>query len=256
MFAEGKELDQVQHVVRKLKADPYSRQAVMSFWDPVRDNLVVSKDYPCNNLIYYSLRDDKLEQTVIQRSNDIVWGTPYNAIQFSHIHALVAGELGVEMGRFHYVIQNLHYYYELYKPTLALVLEKAFGNEPVKADAIPGFCPVTDDEIEDLTFNLDFISERYRGKDTELPEVTVPIFLGSGYWNLTIPKMLWIYTVLKEQNPQYESRLPYVVESILSLGNPLVNLILDFYEGTENEWAKRVVSQCHTQLTRKTLSSV
>lgn len=250
-------LDQVSHVVRKLKADPYSRQAVISMWCPVRDNLLVSKDYPCNNLIYYSLRDDLLEQTVVQRSNDLIWGTPYNAIQFSHLHALVAGELGVEMGKFHHVVQNMHYYFDLYKPTLAMLLEKAFdAEEELESRSIFGFCPVTDAELEDLTFNLEFIKKSYRDKDAEIPEVTSPIFLGSGYWNHVIPKMLWIYTAVKERNPVFRSRLPFVAEQVLALGDPLMHLILDFYEGSENPWAQEVVGICLQRLSVRASSSV
>lgn len=117
------EVDQIEHVIRKIKADPQTRQAVISLWDYVKDNITKSKDHPCNNMVYFSLRNGKLNTTVVIRSNDLIWGVPYNMIQFVHLQALVAGslnsaELPVEMGTFTVMCNNLHYYLDLYKPTL------------------------------------------------------------------------------------------------------------------------------------------
>jgi thymidylate synthase len=242
-------VDQIEEAVGKLRKDPYTRQAVISLWDPVRDNQDVSKDYPCNNLVYYSLRDELLEQTVVIRSNDLVWGTPYNAFQFSHLHALVAGEAGVDMGKFHYVIQNLHYYYDLYKPTLAHLLEKAFDGEPIKALAVPGFYPVTDAEIAQLRDNVESILKVYRD---DLPEEgQTPVhFPGGGYWNQVISQMIWIYTVLRERK-LVNTSMEYIAERVTMLGSPLVELILDFYSGTENVWAQTVVEECQKVLSTK-----
>src|SRR5207245_339720 len=133
----------IKEVVSKLQSDPYSRQAVISLWDPVHDNFEVSKDYPCNNVAYYSLRDGVLDQTVVIRSNDLVWGTPVNAIQWTHIQAHVAGLLGVQIGKLTYVIQNLHYYLDEYKPTLGLLIDRAFSGEKLEAETMEGFGPLT-----------------------------------------------------------------------------------------------------------------
>ena len=117
------EVDQIQAVIKKLSDDPETRQAVISLWDPIKDNLIVgSKDYPCNNLVMLSIRPHpaldhpQLNMTVVMRSNDIILGTPYNMIQFSHLHALLSGSLGVEMGDYNVVVNNLHMYREDYYP--------------------------------------------------------------------------------------------------------------------------------------------
>lgn len=123
------EVDQLQHVIRKLQGDPETRQAVVVLWDPVKDNWVQSMDHPCNNVLYFWMRPVKksatrwkLNMTVVRRSNDLVWGVPYNMVQFSHLQALVAGALNAAIGEYHVMANNLHYYKELYPDTLTNVL--------------------------------------------------------------------------------------------------------------------------------------
>jgi thymidylate synthase len=116
------EIDQLQHVVDKIQADPHTRQAVVILWDAVKDNFIQSKDHPCNNILYFSLREGALHLTIVMRSNDLIWGVPYNMCQFSHLHALMAGTLGVNVGKYHVMANNLHYYKEQYPETLETVV--------------------------------------------------------------------------------------------------------------------------------------
>ena len=125
---EAVEVDQLDHVIRKLQADPDTRQAAVTLWDPIKDNFHTSKDYPCNNMLYFSQRDGKLNLTVVIRSNDLVWGTPYNMIQFSHLQALIAGSLELEIGTYTTMCNNLHVYNDLYPDTRKLVQD--WSNEP------------------------------------------------------------------------------------------------------------------------------
>lgn len=250
-------LDQIGLAIKKLKQDSFSRQAVVSLWDPSRDNLVVSKDYPCNNLLYFRLRDGVLDQTVIQRSCDLVWGAPHNAIQFSHVHAYVAGCLGAKMGRFHYFIQNLHYYLDLYKPTLAKLICQAF-DEPemyrptIRALAVPGFGPVTGEEFEtheDYTLHMLHVDMKYLS--TAEPR-------GEGYWGKILPTMLWIYKMVKEQNPrsflngnELVATASHIARKILSLPQPLWELALMYYEDKTYGISKEVYSTCVRMLNEK-----
>lgn len=135
LSTEKVDVDQLQFVIKKMKSDPETRQAAISLWDPVKDNFTKSKDHPCNNMVYVSQRGykegveglqpptpGKLSMTVVIRSNDLIWGIPYNMIQFVHLQALIAGSLGHEMGSFTVMCNNLHYYHDLYPDTLTTVL--------------------------------------------------------------------------------------------------------------------------------------
>jgi hypothetical protein len=134
-------VDQLEHVIRKIQRDPHTRQAVVSLWDPVKDNLVESKDHPCNNTLYFQQRDGALNMTVVRRSNDLILGVPYNMCQFAHLQALVAGALGVEMGHYSVMANNLHYYHDLYPDTLALVQEWAHMSDFIRVAAVNDTMP-------------------------------------------------------------------------------------------------------------------
>lgn len=130
-------LDQIPLVCDRLKRDPSTRQAVLALWDPARDLKSGSKDYPCNNLCYFTLRDAVLDMSVVRRSNDMVWGLPYNQIQFYFIHALVAGELNARVGRYTEFVQNMHVYLDAYKPTLDVVQQRLDSLTEMPADPTP-----------------------------------------------------------------------------------------------------------------------
>lgn len=131
---EELEIDQIKAVINKLEHDIHTRQAVMTLWDPFKDNLVTdSKDYPCNNIVYTQVRENvlgknQLKMTVVMRSNDLILGTPYNMIQFSHLQALLAGSLGVEVGAYSVIANNLHMYEESYYPEAVRNLVQSWKN--------------------------------------------------------------------------------------------------------------------------------
>src|SRR5437016_1447509 len=76
-------IDQLTHVIETLRADPDSRQAsiVLShpFWDNYREN---TKDRACNVYAHVMIRNRKLDWMQVMRSNDIIWGLPYNFVQW------------------------------------------------------------------------------------------------------------------------------------------------------------------------------
>lgn len=143
------EIDQLPYVISKLQRDPHTRQAVVSLWDPTKDNLISANDHPCNNLVYFNLRNGKLNMTVIRRSNDLVWGVPYNMIQFSHLQALIAGSLNAEIGEYSVCANNLHYYLDLYPDTL---------------HTVEGWA----DNVKDLTVSLPEVVDNFYSKPWDM----------------------------------------------------------------------------------------
>lgn len=112
--------DQINDVVRTLEDDLSSRRAILSIWHPQYDRghegsrRRDTKDRACNLTSMLLVRNNKLEWTQIQRSNDLIWGTPYNYMQFSHLHRWIANLLGVAVGRFTHVVNSLHIYENFY----------------------------------------------------------------------------------------------------------------------------------------------
>ena len=235
-------VDQIFEVVVKLGNDPNSRQAVISLWDPVRDNLIKSRDYPCNNIVYFSLRDGRLDCTVAIRSNDIIWGTPYNAIQFSHIQALVAGELRAGIGSLTYVIQNLHYYLDLYPEALFAVRNSALknaGQPRLLTGEILGFSPTTEAEFRRTAQLVEGIRQNRLCPQEALNTLG---FFG-GYWGYTVPLAIWLYCTIKEGLFSAPEDYLFVAERIRSFGDPLESLIIDFYSQSSNVHAREVLHQ-------------
>lgn len=108
--------DQLTYVVEELKADPNSRRAVIGMWDPSADIDAVEgggRDVPCNTNIYFRASGKTLNMMVCNRSNDLVMGMlGANVVHMSILLEYIAGALGLEIGRYTQVTNNLHVYVE------------------------------------------------------------------------------------------------------------------------------------------------
>lgn len=99
--------DQWEHCKNLLKADPYSRQAVVHIKDA--DNRP-TKDTPCTVALQYQIRDNKLYATTFMRSNDIWLGLPYDMFAFMNLQVKMAMELNVDLGDYTHFTGSLHLY--------------------------------------------------------------------------------------------------------------------------------------------------
>jgi len=96
-------------VVSQLCSDRDSRQAGVTIWLG-RELERPSKDVPCTLNLFYQIRDDKLEAFTTMRSQDLVWGTPYDWMQFTAAQRALAFALGVEPGRYSHHCYSMHAY--------------------------------------------------------------------------------------------------------------------------------------------------
>jgi len=98
------------YIIGLLKKDPDSRQAVISIYG--QQDRHASKDIPCTLTMQFLMRDKKLHMIVNMRSNDILWGVPYDTNSFCFILEVVAAALEVEMGTYSLNAGSLHLYTE------------------------------------------------------------------------------------------------------------------------------------------------
>jgi thymidylate synthase len=108
-------MDQLERVCEALAKNTQSRQAVLQIWDPQVDMPHVdgsprSGDVPCNVCSMLKIRDGRLFWTQVMRSNDLFRGTPYNFIQFTTLQEVLAGWLGIGLGRYTHLSDSLHIY--------------------------------------------------------------------------------------------------------------------------------------------------
>jgi len=103
--------NQLRALIALLKREPDTRRAVLQIWDATSDLNKESLDIPCNDLLFFKLRNGKLNLSVANRSNDIIWGAyGTNAVQFSMILEYVATILGVKVGTYRQVSDSYHLY--------------------------------------------------------------------------------------------------------------------------------------------------
>lgn len=106
-------MDQIKLACALLKNDPESRQVVLSMWDPSEDLGATVRDRPCNTHIYFRARDNALDMTICNRSNDLIWGMlGANVVHFSYLHELIAFGAGMDIGKYQVFTNNCHVYTE------------------------------------------------------------------------------------------------------------------------------------------------
>jgi hypothetical protein len=109
--------DQLSLLIEHLKANPDTRRAVLTMWGVDEDlrEVDTSKDVCCNTQCFFEIQNDKLNMTVLNRSNDMIWGAyGANAVHFSMLQEFIATAVGVPIGVYRQFSHNLHMYTELY----------------------------------------------------------------------------------------------------------------------------------------------
>lgn len=114
LASTGTELDQLEWVVRRLRANPGDRRVVIQMWDPDRDPDAADSDgadVPCNVSALPYVSRGCLNLTVFCRSNDLIWGAcGANVVQFSFLLEYLASRVGLPVGRYTQISNNLHAY--------------------------------------------------------------------------------------------------------------------------------------------------
>lgn len=114
-LATGLGFDQLKRAAAVLETKPDQRQVVLQVWDGARDlpdadGEPRDQDIPCNVISMLKVVDGSLLWSQIMRSNDVVLGMPYNIVQWTTLHEVVAGWLGLPMGPYVHFADSLHIY--------------------------------------------------------------------------------------------------------------------------------------------------
>lgn len=106
---------QIRDVVEKLERDPWTRQAVVTLWEPAVDNEPDKLDYPCTVALGFTMKKTfsgfrQLDMNVTMRSNDAWLGLPYDMFQFTQLQHTVARVLEVKPGQYRHTAWSMHLY--------------------------------------------------------------------------------------------------------------------------------------------------
>ena len=109
-----KEIDQLEYIYSKLYSNPTTRQAVISIWDPSKDNRD-SKDIPCNNWLHFIKRrvgnQDFLHLNIAQRSADFFWGwSNINVFEWSILLQMMSFWTDSAPGNMSWLVSSMHMY--------------------------------------------------------------------------------------------------------------------------------------------------
>lgn len=104
-----------ERIIQLLKYDPDTRRAIL-FFDKGNDRfLPETKDVSCVSSMQFLLRNSSVDAIVQMRSNDLIWGLPYDVFLFSLIQELLALTLGLEVGVYYHIANSLHVYKRHYE---------------------------------------------------------------------------------------------------------------------------------------------
>lgn len=140
-------IDQLMDVYYKILNDKDTRQAVIVLSNPMFDNANYTifqkgKDIACNLVLTFKVRNDKLNMTVFNRSNDIHWGVfGANLCQFSTIQEVLMNWLkrsgnpefqNLEIGAYYHITDSLHVYLDDYGSKITNDVESYYAEKSEK----------------------------------------------------------------------------------------------------------------------------
>jgi thymidylate synthase len=128
------ELNQIEQIAAELRRSSFSRRALASLWDPVKDSK--SADPPCLTAVQAALREGNLHLTAFIRSNDSFRAFPLNAASLAELQVRIAGQLNdVKIGSLAILSYSSHIYSDCWdacQPLLkeAELLHHSFEQDP------------------------------------------------------------------------------------------------------------------------------
>jgi thymidylate synthase len=101
--------NQLNRAIEELKSNKETRRAIVVHY--LLDELDRYKyDTPCNDVLNFYIKDDKLHLTVFARSIDLVYGFCNDQFCFSKLMDYVSEKTGYDIGTMNWMITNLHIY--------------------------------------------------------------------------------------------------------------------------------------------------
>ncbi len=101
--------NQYEYIINELKNNKYSRRASISIYD-AKDRHNFENDTPCTYAINFCILHNKLNMSVLMRSNDLWYGFCNDQYCFSRLQEKVSNELNIEIGTYYHFANNLHIY--------------------------------------------------------------------------------------------------------------------------------------------------
>lgn len=155
LLQEKHGFNQIEKIIELLTVDKYSRRAVLNINVP-NENVINTKDEPCTISLIFQIRNNKLHQTVIMRSNDIRMGLRNDLGYFISLQKYIAKRLNIKVGTYTHFAASIHFYDKDFK----FVKDVAYGtmetsNERLNISRL----------IENKDYLINYIDNNWESKD-------------------------------------------------------------------------------------------
>ena len=101
-------VDQIKNLFDGLQKDPHGRRHIVTAWNPKQ--VTESALPPCHLYHQYQVLDGKLNSSFLARSQDFLYGTPYNIMGYALLNIALAKALKLEPGILGYTGEDVHLY--------------------------------------------------------------------------------------------------------------------------------------------------
>jgi thymidylate synthase len=106
--ADGRHVDQIQTVLKQIRATPDSRRLIVSAWNVGDlDRMALP---PCHAFFQFYVAGGRLSCQLYQRSADIFLGVPFNIASYALLTLMIARATRLEPGEFVHTLGDAHLY--------------------------------------------------------------------------------------------------------------------------------------------------
>ena len=107
---QWKRKGQLNCAIEKLRDKKETRHALISIFDGKEHSSRYMFDVPCTCAIHFQIVNNKLNMSVMMRSNDLWYGFPIDQYCFSKLQHMVSERIEVPIGTYYHFATNLHIY--------------------------------------------------------------------------------------------------------------------------------------------------
>ncbi len=142
----GEHVDQLAHVIREIRENPWSRRLLVSAWNVA--DLPEMALLPCHVLFQFYVAEGRLSCQLYQRSADLFLGVPFNIASYALLTHMIAQVTDLKPGEFIHTIGDAHIYLNHLEQ-----VDLQLGREPLPAPRLwldPSIRSIDDFRIEHI----------------------------------------------------------------------------------------------------------
>ncbi len=144
--ADGRDIDQLSHLIQQIKENPSSRRLIISAWNVGElEKMALS---PCHTLFQFYIAQGVLSCQLYQRSADVFLGVPFNIASYALLTLMIAQVCDLKPGEFVHSLGDAHLYLNHLDQAKLQLTRQPFPPPQMKIN--PSVYSIFDFEYEDF----------------------------------------------------------------------------------------------------------